>query len=66
MAPASLSAAELLSSGLAAALGVQSGKNRERDFSRGKASTFIALGITFTVVFIGSVLAVVNLVLLSR
>ncbi len=33
----------------AAAFGVQSGKNRERDFSKGKPSHFIALGLIFTI-----------------
>ncbi|MEM6545678.1 MAG: DUF2970 domain-containing protein [Pseudomonadota bacterium] len=61
-----LSLRELIGSGLAAALGVQSGKNRERDFNNGKASSFIALGIVFTAIFIGSVLTIVNLVLSGR
>lgn len=62
----SLSLLELMGSGLAAALGVQSSKNRERDFSHGKAGNFIALGIVFTALFIGSVLTIVNLVLSGR
>ncbi|EKT4557532.1 DUF2970 domain-containing protein, partial [Pseudomonas putida] len=35
---------QMLHSILAAAFGVQSGKNRARDFTHGKASHFIALG----------------------
>ena len=54
---------QVLSSTLAAAFGVQSSKNRERDFSRGKASHFIFMGIAFTVLFVLTVVAVVNLVL---
>lgn len=53
----------LLQSVLAAALGVQSNKNRERDFKEGSAGTFIIAGVLFTVVFVASVLAVVQLVL---
>jgi len=54
---------EMLGSVLAAALGVQSGKNRARDFSRGKPVHFIALGVAFTLGFVVLVLAVVKLVL---
>jgi hypothetical protein len=56
---------EMLTSTLAAAFGVQSSKNRERDFTRGKPSHFIALGILFTVVFVLAVVGIVNLVLSS-
>lgn len=48
---------------LAAAIGVQSNKNRERDFSQSSPLPFIAAGIIFTVLFILTVLTVVNLVL---
>lgn len=54
---------EMLQSVLAGALGVQSGKNRSRDFSRGKPSHFILLGLGFTVVFVLAILGVVKLVL---
>jgi hypothetical protein len=54
---------EMLQSVLSAALGVQSGKNRARDFSRGKPSHFIILGVLFTAVFVLVILAVVKLVL---
>jgi hypothetical protein len=54
---------EMLQSVLAAALGVQSGRNRARDFSRGKPAHFIALGVIFTLLFIALVLGVVKLVL---
>jgi hypothetical protein len=57
---------QVVSSVLAASLGVQSSKNRERDFKQGRFGVFIAAGIIFTVVFIGSVFAVVQLVLKSR
>jgi hypothetical protein len=54
---------EMLQSVLSAALGVQSGKNRSRDFSRGKPSHFIILGVLFTAVFVLLIFAVVKLVL---
>lgn len=54
---------EMLQSVLSAAIGVQSGKNRSRDFSRGKPSHFIILGVSFTLVFILVIFAVVKLVL---
>ena len=54
---------EMLQSVLAAALGVQSGKNRSRDFSRGKPSHFIILGLLFTGVFVLTIYGVVRLVL---
>lgn len=54
---------EMLQSVLSAALGVQSGKNRARDFSRGKPSHFIILGVLFTAVFVLVIFGVVKLVL---
>lgn len=54
---------QMLGSVLAAALGVQSGNNRARDFSHGKPSHFIILGVGFTVLFVLIVLGVVKLVL---
>ncbi len=54
---------QMLGSVLAAALSVQSGKNRARDFSHGKPSHFIILGVGFTVLFVLIVLGVVKLVL---
>ncbi|MDP9780756.1 DUF2970 domain-containing protein [Pseudomonas fluorescens] len=54
---------QMMHSVLAAAFGVQSGKNRARDFTHGKPSHFILLGIVFTVVFGLTLYGVVNLVL---
>ncbi|PTS86375.1 hypothetical protein DBR00_02130 [Pseudomonas sp. HMWF032] len=54
---------EMLQSVLSAALGVQSGRNRARDFSRGKPSHFIILGVLFTAVFVLMIFGVVKLVL---
>ncbi|MGX5219517.1 MULTISPECIES: DUF2970 domain-containing protein [Pseudomonas] len=54
---------EMLQSVFAAAFGVQSGKNRSRDFSRGKPSQFIILGLLFTAGFVLLIAAIVQLVL---
>ncbi|SDU07087.1 DUF2970 domain-containing protein [Halopseudomonas salegens] len=54
---------DMLSSVLMAALGVQSEKARQRDFSQGKPSHFIILGVGFTALFVLIVLGVVKLVL---
>jgi hypothetical protein len=54
---------QMLQSVFAAAFGVQSGKNRARDFGHGKPSQFIALGLLFTLCFIVTVFGVVKLVL---
>jgi len=47
----------------AAFLGVQSEKNRARDFSQGKLSHFIITGILAVALFIGVLVVVVSLVL---
>ncbi|BAQ81667.1 DUF2970 domain-containing protein [Pseudomonas sp. TKO26] len=52
---------QMLQSVLAAAFGVQSGKNRARDFSHGKPSHFIVLGIVFTALFVLVLLGIANL-----
>jgi hypothetical protein len=54
---------QMLHSVLAAAFGVQSGKNRARDFTHGKPSHFIVLGVGFTLVFVLLLYALVRLVL---
>lgn len=43
--------------------GVQSSKNRERDFTHGKASHFIVVGIVATIVFILVLVVAVRLAL---
>lgn len=44
-------------------LGVQSDKNRERDFTQGKFSHFVVVGLLGVVVFIGTLVAIVSLIL---
>ena len=58
-----LSFKEMAKSVAAAAFGVQSGKNRERDFGKGKPSHFIVLGLLFTLTFILVIAGIVQLVL---
>ncbi|MEH6466826.1 MAG: DUF2970 domain-containing protein [Porticoccus sp.] len=48
---------------LAAFLGVQSNKNRERDFKYGNIYVYIVSGLIFTIIFIFTVVSVVKLVL---
>lgn len=54
-----------LKSVAAAFLGVQSDKNRNRDFSEGKPSHFIIAGIIGVIVFIALLIVAVSLVLPS-
>ena len=46
--------------------GVQSEKNRQRDFSRGNPWVFIAVGLGMTVLFVLMVVMAVKLALASR
>ena len=52
----------VVQSTLVAAIGVQSKKNRERDFEEGNAGTFIVAGILFTVLFVATIVVVVSAV----
>lgn len=54
---------QVLGSTLAAAFGVQSSRNRKRDFSRGTARQFILMGIAFTAVFVVVMVLLVQAVL---
>jgi hypothetical protein len=56
---------DIVRSVFAAGLGVQSSKNRERDFNQGNAKVFFFAGLIFTVIFIGGVYGVVQMVLAS-
>ena len=53
----------VLHSVMAAAIGVQSDKNRQRDFSHGKPIYYIIAGLVFVVVFITVIIAVVQAVI---
>lgn len=54
---------QAIGSVLASFIGVQSDKNRERDFEHGSYTKFIVLGVVFTVIFVLTVYGVVRLVL---
>jgi hypothetical protein len=54
---------KVIASILAAAFGVQSSENRERDFKHGKRSYYIVGGLFFTLVFIICLVMVVSMVL---
>jgi hypothetical protein len=54
---------QVVGSVLAAGFGVQSSRNRERDFKEGRFATFVVAGILFTALFVGTVYLVVTTVL---
>ncbi len=56
---------QTISSVLASFFGVQSSKNRERDFRHGKARNFIIVGLVMTVLFVLSIVLLVQVVLRS-
>jgi len=60
---AQLSFWQLLKSTSSAFIGVQSNANRERDFRHGKISHFIWMGLLFGLVFVLTLVGVVQLVL---
>jgi hypothetical protein len=64
-APEKMGPMQVVSSVIAAGLGVQSSRNRERDFKQGRFGVFVVAGIIFTLLFIGTVYTVVQLVLKS-
>ena len=54
---------QLLLSTMSAFIGVQSNANRERDFKHGKTSHFIMIGLLLGLVFICTLIAVVQIVI---
>jgi len=61
--PRPLSLLQIVGSTIAAAAGVQSSRNRARDFQSGRPSHFIVAGIVFTVLFVVGMVFVVRAVL---
>lgn len=57
---------QIIFSTIAAAFGVQSRRNQERDFQQGNIYTYIISGIVFTVIFVLIVVWVVKIVLSSN
>lgn len=60
---AGISTLQLIQSTLAGALGVQSSKNRKRDFANARASQFVIAGIVFTALFVGIMVLLVRTIL---
>lgn len=56
---------DVVKSVLASFFGVQSDKNRQRDFQYGNPAQFIIVGIVLTVVFIIGMIMIVRLILAS-
>lgn len=54
---------QVILSTLAAAFGVQTNKNRERDFKGGNIKIYIIAGVVFTTLFVLGVVLLVKLVL---
>ncbi|WP_226661113.1 DUF2970 domain-containing protein [Microbulbifer aggregans] len=54
---------QVVLSTLAAAIGVQSDKNRQRDFKGGSIKSYVAAGVIFTTVFVLILVFVVKTVL---
>jgi hypothetical protein len=52
-----------MSSVAAAFIGVQSSRNRERDFHHGRPRDFIIIGLLFTLLFVLGVWGIVTLVM---
>lgn len=53
----------IMSSVMAASFGVQTNKNRERDFEKGKFHHFVIAGIIFAVLFILLIIGIVKVVM---
>ena len=54
---------QLLKSTMSAFIGVQSNANRERDFKHGKISHFIGIGVLFGLLFVSTIIGVVQIVI---
>lgn len=53
---------QILRSSLAAGLGVQSSRNRQRDFAEGSPRRFIVMGVVLTMLFIASLVTVIQII----
>ncbi|MFI3155046.1 MAG: DUF2970 domain-containing protein [Methylococcaceae bacterium] len=54
---------QVIKSVLAAAIGVQSNDNRQKDFTHGSLSTYVIAGLIFTVLFVSGLVFLVSTVL---
>lgn len=53
----------VISSVLAAMIGIQSDENRERDFKHGSLTSYIFVGVVVVAIFVFSLIAIVNSIL---
>ena len=53
----------IILSTLSAFIGIQSSKNRERDFAKGNFKAYVISGLIFTVLFITSIVMLVKFIL---
>lgn len=53
----------IIASVLSAMIGIQSDKNRERDFQQGKMGNYIFVGIIMVAIFVFSLIGIVNSIL---
>lgn len=65
MAEGKPSLVDVIKSVLASFFGVQSDKNRQRDFQQGSPAQFIIVGLVLTVLFIVGMIFIVKLILAS-
>lgn len=63
--PPKLGIVSMVVSVLAAFLGVQTEKNRQRDFQHGSPKAYIIIGVILTILFVLGLIGVVNLVMAS-
>jgi len=54
---------QVIKSVLAAAIGVQTNKNRERDFTEGSLSSYLIVGAIAVVLFILTLLTIISFIL---
>ncbi len=54
---------DVIKSVLAAAIGVQSDDNRQKDFEQGSLSTYLIVGLVFTVLFVSGLVFLVSTIL---
>lgn len=53
---------EVVKSVLSAAIGVQSDKNRQKDFAQGSLPVYLIVGFIFTVAFVSAIIALVRFI----
>jgi hypothetical protein len=57
-----LSIVDVIKSVLSAAAGVQSDKNRQKDFMQGSLPVYLMAGLIFTIVFVSAIILLVRMV----